>query len=255
MPRPTPRTLEVIRSRQITPHMLRVTLGGSEITTFPQDQEGAYIKLMFPRPDGSRPLVRTYTVGEQRCDEIDVDFALHAEEGPASTWAVNARPGHKILIGGPGPKKPINTNADWFLLAGDMTALPAIKVNIAHLPEDARGYVVIEVLEESDIQNLNVPVNIEVHWIVSANADVAGRPLLDRIKQLPWLAGQPAIWAACEFHSMRTLRKYFKLERQTHKDYLYVSSYWKIGRTEDQHKVEKQDDLKTADPQSGRQPT
>jgi NADPH-dependent ferric siderophore reductase len=244
MPRPAPRTLEVIRSRQITPHMLRVTLGGSEMTSFPQDQEGAYIKLMFPRPGESRPLMRTYTVGEQRCDEIDVDFALHAEEGPASAWAVNARPGHKILVGGPGPKKPINTDADWFLLAGDMTALPAIKVNLAHLPEDARGYVVIEVLEESDIQQLELPVNIEVHWVVNTTADVAGRPLLDRIEQLPWLPGQPAVWAACEFHSMRSLRKYFKMECQTPKEYLYISSYWKIGRTEDQHKVEKRDDSK-----------
>lgn len=246
MSRPAPRTLEVIRSRYITPHMLRVTLGGAAITDFPQDQESAYIKLVFPQPGDARPLMRTYTVSEQRRDEIDVEFAVHEAEGPATGWALNAQPGAQILIGGPGPKKLINTAADWFLLAGDMTALPAIKVNLAHLPEDARGYAVLEVMDESDIQPLKAPLNIEVQWVVNANTDIAASPLFDRIEQLAWLPGQPAVWAACEFHSMRALRKYFKLQRQVPKDYLYISSYWKIGSTEDQHKIDKRDDAQAA---------
>ena len=65
---------------------------------------------------------------------------------------MNAQPGNRILVGGPGPRKLINTSADWILLAGDMTALPAIKINLAHLPRDAKGYVVLEVVDESDIQ-------------------------------------------------------------------------------------------------------
>ena len=246
MSKPTPRTLEVIRSQPITPHMLRVTLGGSGLTDFPPDQESAYVKLVFPQPAEARPIVRTYTVSAQRRDEIDVDFALHTAEGPATAWTLSALPGNQILVGGPGPKTLINNDADWFLLAGDMTALPAIKVNLAYLPEHAQGYVVLEVVNENDIQPLNVPSGIEVHWVVNSNPAVAGSPLLDRVKRLTWLPGQPAVWAACEFHSMRVLRKYFKLERQLPKDRLYISSYWKIGSTEDQHKIEKQDDARSA---------
>jgi len=242
MTRPAPRTLDVIRSRHITPHMLRVTLGGAGLESFPPDQESAYIKLIFPQPEGARPLMRTYTVSRQRNTEIDVDFALHAADGPASGWAVSARPGDQILVGGPGPKKLVNADADWFLLAGDMTALPAITANIAQLPEDARGYVVLEVMAEADIRPLTFPGNIEVHWLVNATADPSGRPLLDRIEQLPWLSGQPAVWAACEFHSMRAMRKYLTHERQVAKTHLYISSYWKMGSTEDQHKIEKRDD-------------
>ena len=247
MPRPAPRTLKVIRSTHITPHMLRVTLGGPELASFPKNQQGAYVKLIFPQPGEARPLTRTYTVGEQRSDEIDVDFALHTAEGPASGWAVNAQPGSEILIGGPGPKKLINKDADWFLLAGDMTAMPAIKVNLAHLSEDARGYVVLEVLDESDIQPLKLPPGIEVHWIVNATTDIKRCALLDRIQRLSWHPGQPSVWAACEFHSMRALRKYFKHERKCPKDCLYVSSYWKVGSNEDQHKIEKRDDSQAAE--------
>ena len=61
MARPAPRTLQVISSRLVTPHMLRVTLGGGEIDSFPGDQESAYIKLMFSPPGSDKALVRTYT--------------------------------------------------------------------------------------------------------------------------------------------------------------------------------------------------
>ncbi len=242
MPRPAPRTLEVIHSHFLTPHMLRVTLGGPEMANFPEDQESAYVKLIFPQPIDGHSLTRTYTISEQRQHEIDVDFALHGEQGVASNWAINAQPGNRILVGGPGPRKLIHMDADWFLLAGDMTALPAIKVNLAQLPPDARGYVVLKIVDESDIQPLDAPPGIEVHWVVNASADISGSTLLKRIERLTWLPGQPAVWAACEFHSMRALRKHFKQLCQWPKGFLYVSSYWKIGSTEDQHKIAKRDD-------------
>lgn len=246
MPKLTPRTLEVIRTAYITPNMQRVTLGRSGLSDFPADQESAYIKLLFPQAGDSQPLVRTYSISGQRNNEIDVDFALHAVDGPASAWARTAQAGQQIVVGGLGPKKLINNEADWFLLAGDMTALPAITVNINQLPATARGYAVIEVTTETDIQPLNSPENIEIHWIVNAAANTDTSPLLEHIKQLRWLSGQPAVWTACEFHSMRVLRQYFKVEREVAKTHLYISSYWKIDRTEDQHKIDKRNDAQSA---------
>lgn len=245
MSRPAPRTLHVIRSQRLSPHMLRITLGGKELANFPQNQQGAYIKLLFPQDDGVKPLMRTYTVIDQRSDEIDVDFVLHNTAGPASTWAEQAQAGDAILVGGPGPKKIINRVADWFLLAGDMTALPAITVNLAELPADARGYAVIEVVDESDIQSLQAPENVALHWVVNNTITGEASPLPNYVEQLAWLPGQPAVWAACEFQSMRALRKYFKVQRQVAKTHLYVSSYWKYGSTEDQHKIVKRRDAET----------
>lgn len=100
MAKPTPRMLEVLDAKYITPNMRRVTLGGNGLSDFPEDQESAYIKLLFPQPNDTRPLMRTYTVSAQRDDAIDVDFALHDAEGPASMWARNAQPGQQILVGG-----------------------------------------------------------------------------------------------------------------------------------------------------------
>lgn len=247
MAKPEPRELEVLSSRDVTPHMRRITLGGAGMASFPADQASAYIKLIFPTPGEARPLMRTYTVRDHRENEIDVDFVIHDMAGPASQWALDTRPGERILIGGPGPKKLVNEQADWFLLVGDMTALPAISVNLGLLPANARGYAVIEVLDRADIQDLEKPDNLELVWVVNAEPDPDGQVLLNRIRQLDWLAGQPAVWAACEFQSMRALRAFFKQDKAIAKSHLYISSYWKMGISEDQHKVVKRQDADQTD--------
>ncbi len=99
----------------------------------------------------------------------------------------------------------------------------------------------IEVLSEDDIQSLEKPENIEIEWVVKAEASDSSYPLLERIKALSWLDGTPAVWAACEFNSMRALRQYFK-EKDVSKDYLYISSYWKLDNSEDEHKIIKRQD-------------
>ncbi|MDG5499503.1 siderophore-interacting protein [Marinobacter sp. BGYM27] len=242
MAKPAPRELDVIRSAYVTPHMLRVTLGGENITTLPEGQASAYVKLIFPQPAEARPLMRTYTIRHQRKDEIDIDFMIHDEAGPASGWAQTTRPGDRILVGGPGARKLINPDADWFVLAGDMTALPAISVNIELLPENARGYAVIEVLDERDIQDLPKPAGFDIHWVVNPKPDSSRSVILERLQQLPRLEGEPSVWIACEFSNMRQLRHEFKQERETPKSHLYISSYWKMGSSEDQHKLAKRED-------------
>ncbi|MFB2735710.1 siderophore-interacting protein [Shewanella mangrovisoli] len=242
MNRPAPRELTVIGKTQVTPHMLRITLGGAGFAGFPADQESAYIKLLFPQPGDERPLMRTYTIRQQRANEIDVDFVLHDTDGPASRWAKSTEIGDTIQIGGPGLKKLINLDAEWFLLAGDMTALPAISVNLAQLPSNAVGYSVIEVLSEADIQPLVHPSHVQLHWVINPQADPEGKPLSERIALLPKLEGQGAVWLACEFSSMRALRKLLKQTYDLPKSHFYTSSYWKIGCNEGEHKLVKQQD-------------
>lgn len=242
MSRPAPRTLQVIASRYLTSNMLRVTLGGDEIATFPDDQEGAYIKLIFPGEEGAKDMTRTYTVRYQRRNQIDVDFVMHGDGGPASDWAKSARPGDDIRVGGPGPKKLVDNTADWFLLVGDMSALPAMSVCIEQLPADARGYAVIEVAEESDIQTLAHPPSFALHWVITPELDKDSRGLINRVRQLEWLSGRPSVWAACEFSKMRELRRYFKEDRHLERQELYISSYWKCGSSENQHKLIKRQD-------------
>ncbi len=244
MKRPDPFRFTVLAKQRVTPRMLRVTLGGEGMRRFPADQASAYVKLLLPVPGRERPLLRTYTVRAQREDAIDIDFALHGEGGggPASAWAVDCQPGDSIDIAGPGPKKQVDPAADWILMVGDMTALPAISVNIEQLPPGARGRAIIEVPDEADRQTLPAPDGFAIEWVVNPRPGQA-TPLLDAVEALDWPDGAArSVWAACEFTSMRALRAHFRDVRGVTREQMYISSYWKQGSDETAHKVVKRAD-------------
>jgi len=256
--RAQPMLLTVKNTERLTPNMQRLVLGGDDLAGFPENSAGDYVKLMFQDDGqpvtnavpGQRPLMRTYTVQSFNSDQqtIAVDFALHGlasdghEQGVASQWSVRARPGEQILVGGPGPGRGIVTEADWFLLAGDMTALPALSVQLASLPAEATGFAVIEVSSLDDAQPLDVPPGIEVFWVADDRHDQEYSAFVQRVRTLPWKNGEVSVWAACEFSKMRQLRHYLKQERHVATSRSYISSYWKQGASEDQHKRAKKED-------------
>jgi len=208
----------VAASTRISPNMQRIILSGDSLKQFPENSESGYIKLLFSHQGSpiatesdlaeltpERPLMRTYTVRsfDSSKSELTVDFALHEDsEGPASTWARNAATGDTILFGGPGPAKLVDNKADWYLIAGDMTALPAISVNLEQLPEHAKGYAIIEVANAEDAQELTKPAGINIHWVEKSDGS---KGFLESIYKISWLDGEPYIWCACEFSAARGL--------------------------------------------------
>jgi NADPH-dependent ferric siderophore reductase len=254
MPRDLPYQLVVSHSQRISPNMQRITLQGQDLAEFKTDDEGSYIKLVFPVEgesslrSSSAVIMRTYTI--RKFDPVDltldIDFVLHGElgknPGPASTWAAQTKPGETMQMFGPGKVKAASLEADWFLFAGDMTALPAISCQLELLPAHATGYAVIEINSEQDQQLLQKPEGIDILWVINPHPDIGNTVLSDAVKTLPWLLGTPSIWAACEFSNMRLLRAYFKKDKQVSRDQLYISSYWKSGQSEDKHKIIKKQD-------------
>jgi NADPH-dependent ferric siderophore reductase len=242
------RKLTVKSATNLTANMRRVTLQGDDLANFPADSEGAYIKLMFDQAGSDKPVMRTYTVSEQRSalNEIDVDFMVHGAngvaDGIAAPWSLKATAGDTISMFGPGPAKFINTDAECFLLAADMTALPALTANLKLLPDNARGKAFIEILSEADKQDLPKPDNVELIWVINDAPGSDESPLFHAIEQSEWQAGAVAVWVACEFKTMKKIRQYLKVDRGVEKSHLYISSYWKKGNTEEEHKAAKQAD-------------
>jgi len=246
-PRPASRTLEVVQRRLVTPNMLRISLGGPGLADFPAGKEGGYIKLVLPPAPGTKkPAVRTYTIRNQHEDRIDIDFVLHGitdgPAGPATDWAFSAKPGDRIEIGGPGPAKPLPPSADWYFLAGDMTALPAISVNLEQLDRNARGTAIIEIKHADDRQEIEHPAGVDIRWLVNPRSGEEDGMLVDELRLAGWPESQVYAWSACEFSSMRALRAYLLEERGLTRESLYISSYWKAGSSEDRHKELKRDD-------------
>ncbi|MCX2524028.1 siderophore-interacting protein [Larsenimonas rhizosphaerae] len=244
--KPAPRELEVLHSQRLTPHMLRLTLGGPGMDRFPEpDLSGGYVKLMISQEDGASPLIRTYTIRAHRPGDIDVDVVLHDDHGPASRWAMAAVPGSRLMVGGPGPSKPVDEQADWCLMVADMTALPALAVHLETMASTHRGAVFIEVTSEDDIQSLAHPEGMVLHWVINPRPGTAdgGGPLIDAVRAWPWPdSGRGFVWGACEFSGMRALRYYTRQVRGLERRQCYISSYWKHGMAEDDHKVVKRED-------------
>ena len=113
-------TFEVIRSEQLTPHMIRLVLGGTGFDTFmPNDFTDSYVKIVIVRDDVDvdalpapltldsfnelpaehRPVVRTYTVRNADADrrEITIDFVVHGEQGVAGPVGRVGEPGQPAI--------------------------------------------------------------------------------------------------------------------------------------------------------------
>src|SRR6185436_499825 len=79
-----------------------------------------------------------------------IDFALH-DAGPATNWAVAAKVGDTLEIGGPRGSAVIPDDFDWYILIGDETALPAIGRRVEELRQDVPVTTIVAVasLEET----------------------------------------------------------------------------------------------------------
>lgn len=253
------RRIFVARKQRLSPNMLRVIFSGEDLASFPEGFESGYIKLRFlmnqnkAYPSNStasdeKARVRSYTIRhfDLAAQALTVDFALHSDEsvdeGPASFWVQQCAVGDEITIDGPGPAKIISHHADWFFLVGDMTALPALSVNLEKLPASAMGYVVIEVRSEADKILPPLPEGMNVHWVVNDHSSSDQHLLVHAVEVLPWHQGDVAVWSATEFGVMKRLRKYFKHEKQVDSKKLYISSYWKSGGSDEDHKKAKKMD-------------
>ena len=253
-------SLTVSASYSITPNMQRIEFIVDDIANFPAHCAGQYIKLMFT-PLGAtdlsllsreeKPVLRTYTIQafNPATLQLTVDFVKHqpiakdtslssASGGHGHYFAQHAKAGDMISVMGPNATKPIDLAADWFLFAADMTSLPALSNILNALPEHAKGHVVLELLSEEDLPSLSFPKGMNLQLAIKDKTSF----LAAQIKQLPWLEGTPFVWCACEFSTMKTVRRYVADHHDVAHTDCYFSSYWKQGITEDGHKILKRED-------------
>lgn len=189
--------VQVRRVEKLSPSFLRVTFTGHDLHEFADNGLDQRIKLVFPAPDGGyehlvrtgewysawraqpeerRNPLRTYTVRTVRpeASEVDIDLVLHGDAGPASRWALAARPGSEIVLLGPNGlwtgahggvefSRPVRSHA--LLLAGDETAVPAIASILGSLPADEVGEVFLEVPYEGDVLPVTAPAGVNVTWL------------------------------------------------------------------------------------------
>lgn len=259
--RTPPRMLRVLRTEQLSPQMRRIVLGGPALAGFPLHSDGAHIKMLLPRPgqvepilptlgpDGPvwpprdvSPISRTYTVSryDPVAQELSVDFVLHGDSGPASSWALRAQAGDAVGVAGPGGPRRFLPGAGCYLLFGDPSALPAIGSVLAALPASAVGHAFIEVSDGDEIQELRYPPGVVLRWLVRGDVRPgASTLLLDAARALAWPGGVVSVTLAGESRQVISVREFLLRERGVAPDAMYAVPYWKDLHTEEAYHAER----------------
>jgi NADPH-dependent ferric siderophore reductase len=252
------RELIVQAVQRVTPHLVRVTLGGDALEGFTSPGFDDHVTLFFPDegtgaltlptagpdgpiwPEGRKPTMRDYTPRhfDAAAQTLAIDFALH-EAGPATRWAEQAAVGQRLGVGGPRGSFIVPTAFDWHLLIGDDTALPAISRRLAELPKGARAVVLAEVDSAADHVNLPTAADVDITWVHrnEARAAAGTPPLLAALHAARLPTGAFHAWIGCESAHAKALRAHLIDECRANPKWIRASGYWRAGTaaTHDSH--------------------
>ncbi|GAA3101308.1 siderophore-interacting protein [Streptosporangium carneum] len=252
---------EVIRVERLTPHMIRVVLGGDGLAGFGVGEfTDHYVKLLFPPqgvtypppfdleriqrelPRDQWPTTRTYTVRawDPETLELTIDFVHHGDSGLAGPWAAAVQPGEEIHFFGPGGAYAPDHEADWHLLVGDESALPAIAAALERLPAGAPAHVFVEVEGPEDEQPLDSPGDAKIVWFHRRGAEV-GESLVTAVRELDFPEGALHAFVHGEAAFVKTLRRHLRTERGIPLSQLSISGYWRVGRDDETWRASKQE--------------
>lgn len=224
--------------------MIRVTFTGKELAGFTVELPAASVRLLLPSPgepelviptwsgnefllpDGSRPVIRTFTPRRVRSEELDLEIVIH-DGGTASAWAQVAAPGDAAAISGPG--RGYEIDGDGFLLVGDETAIPAISQLVEHMPASASVEVHIEVAQADARHDLPHHPSAVAHWHDLPRGSPPGDTLVAAVGGADLSPGTN-VWAAGEAAAMQRIRRHLFEGRGLPRARATVRGYWKVGR-------------------------
>lgn len=248
--------LRVSRTEQLSPHMIRVVAGGDGLADFVDNGfTDHYVKLLFPKPEITYPDpfdmsvvreqypreqwpdTRTYTIRylDRAAGELAVDVVYHGDVGLAGPWARDVRPGDDMLMLGPGGAYAPGHNADWHLLVGDESALPAIAAALEAIPAGVPVRALVLVDDAAEEQALATKGDAQVRWLHRS----AGDDLVAAVRALEFDPGIVQAFVHGEAGFVKELRRHLLDERGVRKDLLSISGYWRRGKNEDGWQAEK----------------
>ena len=252
----------VVGTRRLTPGLIRLTLGGEGLDGFGMvDATDAYINVAIPpsgaeygeifdprevrdsRPREQWPARRRYTV--RRWDPelrlLEVDFVVHGDQGVAGPWAAAAREGTVLVFEGPAGGYRPDPDADWHLLVGDESALPAIAASLEVLPEGALGVVRL-VCDGPDHEiDLPSPGRLDLRWLHRTGSPSDADLLVDSLREIAFPRGRMHAFVHGEADEIRAIRRHLLIDHGYQRSEMSCSPYWRRHMTDEAWREVKRD--------------
>jgi NADPH-dependent ferric siderophore reductase len=252
----------VVSTEYLTPTLVRVVLEGGDLAGLEMpDATDAYVNVAL-RPAGAtydevfdpqavrdshpadqQPARRRYTVRawDPASARLTIDFVVHGDSGVAGPWAASAQPGDALVFTGPSGGYRPSPDADWHLLVGDESALPAIAASLEVVPEGTMTIVRLLCDGPDHEVELECPGNLALAWI-HRNGDERDEELLvEAVQDLTFPPGRGHAFIHGEATETRLIRRHLLADRGLTRQDMSCSPYWRRDMTDEAWRQVKRD--------------
>lgn len=227
--------------------MVRVTFGG-DLADFVSAGPADHVKVFFPdpgtgtlavptiteegirRPESGTVISRDYTPLAFRAEgvggpELDVDFVIHGDEGPASAWAATAKPGDELAMAGPRGSVLAPGHVSSAVIVADETALPAASRWLDALGPTVPVAGLFSVADPETSHYFAPSPHLDGTWVTGPDR---GAQLETALRATP-IGEDTFVFLAGEATDMAPLRRYLRRELALPKEQVDAHGYWKRG--------------------------
>jgi len=253
---------EVVSREWLTPGLVRVVLGGPGLAGFTMpDETDTYVNVAIPpagapygavfvpaevretHPNDVWPVRRRYTVRswDAATGLLSLDFVVHGDAGVAGPWAATVAPGDVLVFEGPGSGYRPDPEADWHLLVGDESALPAIAASLEVVP--AGRPVIVRLLCDGPDHELPLssPGDLDLVWLHRTGGPSDGLLLAEAVAALDVPGGRAHAFVHGEAEEVRAVRRHLLGELGLSRRDMSCSPYWRRTMTDEAWRSVKRD--------------
>lgn len=243
----------VVTTEWLTPTLVRVVLGGEGLVGFTvPDDTDTYVNVAIPpagapydaifspaevresHPKETWPARRRYTVRawDAGTGLLTLDFVVHGH-GAGGPWAAAAGPGDVLVFEGPGSGFRPDPSADWHLLVGDESALPAIAASLEAIPAGVRAVVRL-VCDGPEFEvPLTCPGELDLVWLHRTGGEDDVDLLPDAVADVEFPAGRVHAFVHGEADEIRAIRRHLISDRSVPRADMSCSPYWRRTMTDE----------------------
>jgi NADPH-dependent ferric siderophore reductase len=193
-------------------------------------------------PTDQQPVRRRYTVRawDPVAGRLTLDFVVHGDSGVAGPWAAAVQPGEVLVFNGPSGGYRPDPDADWHLMVGDESAVPAIAASLEALPAGARAVVRLVCDGPDHHLDLPSPGDVDLVWL-HRQGDERDESLLVTAVEALSIDRTPFGFVHGEANEIRAVRRHLLSGRGLTRADLSCSPYWRRTTTDEAWRRVKRD--------------